>query len=494
VYDLKVKNDDLVVSTHGRGFYVLDDAAALLRRLTPTTTPADVADFHQTVPPVTPIPSVSPPPAVVPPTTPAADQENSLAILKDPNNVVRSVSGNVSVSYTLKQAATSATASFLDPAGHVITTTTLPATAGTRTTTWNLRYPNAVSFPGLIYWAGSNTGPKAPLGTYSVRLTVDGQSLQQSFDILKDSRLTNVTDADIQAEFELALAVRNRTSDANQGVINIRACTAQVDDRVGAANDPAIGAAGASLDASLSSVENELYQTKLQAGEDPLNYPIKLNDKIAALHGVIESVDHRPTDQTYQVFDELSAQLQVQLNRLAGIVATDVWSFNQLLQAKGLAPIACSSFTETTSGTGTVSGTVPATLALTLGTPAAFGPFTPGADRTYTATTTADVLSTAGDALLSVSDPSTTAPGHLVNGTFALPEALQASASSPGGHAGTPAAVGGAANPTPLETWAAPVSHDPVTIAFSQHIGATDPLRTGMYAKTLTFTLSTTTP
>src|SRR5439155_21094315 len=98
MYDLKVKNDDLVIATHGRGFYVLDDGAALLRRLTPATTPADVADFHQTVPPVTPIPTVAPPPAVIPPTTPAADAESSLAILKDPNNVVRSVSGNVSVS------------------------------------------------------------------------------------------------------------------------------------------------------------------------------------------------------------------------------------------------------------------------------------------------------------------------------------------------------------------------------------------------------------
>jgi photosystem II stability/assembly factor-like uncharacterized protein len=494
MYDLKVKNDDLVLSTHGRGFYVLDDGAALLRRLTPATTPADVAGFHQTVPPVTPIPSVSPPPAVVPPTTPAVDQENALAILKDPNNVVRSVSNSVSVSYTLKQAATSVSASFLDPSGHVIVTNTLPATAGTRTTTWNLRYPNAVSFPGLIYWAGSNTGPRAPLGTYTVRLTVDGQSLQQSFDILKDSRLTNVTAADIQAEFELALAVRDRTSDANQGVINIRSCTSQVDASVAAANDPGITQAGGALDASLSSVENELYQTKLQAGEDPLNFPIKLNDKIAALHGVIESADHRPTDQTYAVFDELSAKLQTQLSRLAGIVATDVWNFNQMLQAKGLQPIACSSFTETTTGTGTASGTVPATLALTLGTPAAFGPFAAGVDHTYTATTTADVLSTAGDALLTVSDPSATAPGHLVNGAFALPEALQAAASSPGGIAGSSAAVGGSASPTPLESWAAPVSHDPVAIAFSQHIASSDPLRTGTYAKTLTFTLSTTTP
>jgi hypothetical protein len=231
---------------------------------------------------------------------------------------------------------------FLAPDGTVVATNTLPTTAGTRTTTWNLRYPNAVGFPGLIYWAGTNTGPKAPSGGYTVRLVVDGQQLQQSFDLLKDPRLTHVTDADIAAQFALDLKVRNATNDANQDVINIRGCTAQVDDRVTAANDPAVARAGAALDRKLNAIQNELYQTKLQADEDPLNFPIKLNDKIAALHGVIESVDGRPTDQTVQVFTELNAKLQVQLQRMRSVVRTDVPSFNQLVAARGLAPISCS--------------------------------------------------------------------------------------------------------------------------------------------------------
>ena len=335
VYDLKVKGDDLVVSTHGRGFYVLDDGAALFRRLTPNTKPADIADFHQTVPTPTPVTVVNPPPAVIPPTTPAPDANNDVATLRDPNNVVRSVSGNVSVNYTLKVVPTSATMTILDQNGNTAFSTALPTTMGTRNQTWNLRYPNAVSFPGLIYWAGTNTGPKAPLGTYTVRLTVDGQSLEQSFDDLKDARLTNVTAADIATQFDLDLKVRNRTNDANQDVINIRACTAQVDDRVAA--DSSLAQAGAALNDKLNATQNELYQTKLQAGEDPLNFPIKLNDKIGALHGVIESVDGKPTDQTYQVFDELNALLQVQLQKLRDIVSTDVAAFNQLLQD----PISC---------------------------------------------------------------------------------------------------------------------------------------------------------
>jgi hypothetical protein len=99
------------------------------------------------------------------------------------------------------------------------------------------------------------------------------------------------------------------------------------------------------------------------------------------------------------------------------------------------------------------------------------------------------VTSTAADATLTVQDPSATAPGHLVNGSFALPQALQVAADG-----GTPAAVGGASDPTALKSWTDPVSNDPVTITFAQHVDAGDALRTGGYAKTLTFTLGTTAP
>lgn len=118
---------------------------------------------------------------------------------------------------------------------------------------------------------------------------------------------------------------------------------------------------------------------------------------------------------------------------------------------------------------GTVGGTVPATLSLVLGTPAQFPAFVPGVEDDYTASTTAKVISTAGDATLSVGEP-----GHLANGAFSLPEPLQVLFSK--------------------STWTAPVANDDVTITFKQHIGRTDPLRTGTYSKTLTFTLSTTSP
>jgi hypothetical protein len=116
-----------------------------------------------------------------------------------------------------------------------------------------------------------------------------------------------------------------------------------------------------------------------------------------------------------------------------------------------------------------VGGTVPATLSLTLGSAASFGGFVPGVAKEYTASTTANVVSTAGDATLSVSDP-----GHLTNGAFSLPEPLRVELS--------PA------------SWTGPVSNASVALTFRQHIGSGDALRTGTYSKTLTFTLSTTTP
>jgi hypothetical protein len=118
---------------------------------------------------------------------------------------------------------------------------------------------------------------------------------------------------------------------------------------------------------------------------------------------------------------------------------------------------------------GGAGGTVPATLALTVAGPVSFGAFTPGVEREYVATASANVISTAGDAALSVSDP-----GHLTNGAFSLAEPLRVELSK--------------------AAWTAPASNDPVAITFRQHIAATQALRTGTYDRALTFTLSTTAP
>ncbi len=189
-------------------------------------------------------------------------------------------------------------------------------------------------------------------------------------------------------------------------------------------------------------------------------------------------------------------QFVAQAKRVANCGCADGGKALLELQSKGVelanwmsgnevAPPAAKFTQDATSGPG---GTVPATLSLVMGAPATFGVFTPGVAKDYTATTTATVISTAGDATLSVADPSSTNTGKLVNGAFTLPQVLQAN----GG--GAFAAVGGSASPTALKTWSAPTSNEPVIVTFKQSVGANDALRTGTYSKTLTFTLSTTTP
>jgi hypothetical protein len=143
---------------------------------------------------------------------------------------------------------------------------------------------------------------------------------------------------------------------------------------------------------------------------------------------------------------------------------------------------------------GSVGGTVPATLAITLGDAASFGSCTPAVAMDYLATAAANVVSTGGDAALTVADPSPTDTGHLVNGAFSLPQALQARATDAANPATSFAPVGSSAAPATLLTWGAPTSNDSVTLEFKQPIAAGDALRTGAYTKTLTFTLSSTNP
>ncbi|HEX6025327.1 MAG TPA: M64 family metallopeptidase [Solirubrobacter sp.] len=144
-----------------------------------------------------------------------------------------------------------------------------------------------------------------------------------------------------------------------------------------------------------------------------------------------------------------------------------------------------------------VTGTVPATLSLTLGPGVSFGSITPGVGQTYTGATTANVISSAGDALLSVADPSSDHAGHLVNGSFFLPQPLQARARNAGNPAPPAPAynnVGSAASPLNLLAYDGPISNDAVSLEFSQRVNANDAVRTGTYSKMLTFTLSTTQP
>jgi len=192
-------------------------------------------------------------------------------------------------------------------------------------------------------WAAGTRGPLAPPGMYSVRVTADGQSATETFAIKREPRvLKDVTDQDLREEFDLAMNVRNKTGQANEAVLLARGIKAQIVDRKGkldAAKSGAVIKALDDLDETLSTIESTIYQVKLQSSQDPLNFPIKLNNKIAALQGIVESADMRPTEQTYSVFRTLSNSLDEQLGKLDAAVKTKMPPVNQQLQRQKLDPI-----------------------------------------------------------------------------------------------------------------------------------------------------------
>src|SRR6185503_14973252 len=211
--------------------------------------------------------------------------------------------------------------------------------AGPNRFTWDLRYASATVFPGMIMWVGSPNGPIAASGGYQVRVTADGQTGTRRFNIRRDPRATNVTDADILEQFSLALKIRDRTSEANEGVILIRGIKKQILDRTDLAKDEKIASAGDSVIRRLSEVEQQLYQVKLRSELDAVSYPVMLNNRLANLMLSVETGDGRPTPQAYAAFKMLSSELDVQLNKLNDTLKNEVAQYNSLLSARRIEPI-----------------------------------------------------------------------------------------------------------------------------------------------------------
>ena len=204
---------------------------------------------------------------------------------------------------------------------------------------WDTRYPDAVRFPGMILWAGETRGPKLPPGTYQVKLTVDGKPFTQNFEIKPDPRLAT-TPADYAKQLDLGLKIRDKLSETHNAIIQIRDVRKQVEDLLkrlaGQPNFKVINDAGTALNKNLTAIEETLYQTKNQSSQDPLNYPIRLNNKLAALGGVVATADAAPTAQSYVVYDELVTQINAELDRLSRIMKTDVPAFNQLVRDQNI--------------------------------------------------------------------------------------------------------------------------------------------------------------
>jgi photosystem II stability/assembly factor-like uncharacterized protein len=211
--------------------------------------------------------------------------------------------------------------------------------AGLNRFVWDMRYADATRFPGMILWAGGVTGPRAVPGTYQVKLTADGQTYAQTFEIKKDPRLQTTQD-EFAKQFALLTKIRDKLTETHNAVAQIRDVRRQLDDLLKrAADQPSakpVLTAGAALNRKLQAVEEELYQTKNQSSQDPLNFPIKLNNKLAALGGIVASADAQPTEQSYTLYDELAAKIDAQLRQLNQVMTDDLKSFNALVRSSDI--------------------------------------------------------------------------------------------------------------------------------------------------------------
>ena len=345
VHDLAVKEGDLIAATHGRSFYVIDDIN-VLRQLTASAM-AERAHLF---------------------TPRAAYRINwgggffgggstSPVGANPPNGAI--------VYYWLKSAANKVTIEFKDSTGRTVRTFSsdtagagaagAPAggrrsvaadaaptnKVGMNTFSWNLRESDATTFNGMIMWAGVLTGPLVLPGNYSVRLLVDGAPVSETKLLVKKDPRSDATAADLVAQYKMLMQIRDRTTDANDAVRTVRYVRSQAVSR-----SKEVGADSAqyaqlvkTLDAKISEMEAQIYQVKNQSGQDPLNYPIKVNNQIAALAGVVGSTEARPTKQSVVVYDTLSKELEVYLVELRKAYKELLPPIDEILKKHGLPAI-----------------------------------------------------------------------------------------------------------------------------------------------------------
>jgi photosystem II stability/assembly factor-like uncharacterized protein len=322
IRDLVVKDHDVVLGTHGRSFWILDDIDPL-REYTPTLAQKPLHVFQ-------------------------------------PREMYRLVSGGhfritleerAAFQYYLKDEVDTVTVEILDRSGEVIRTfegtapaaesaTTPTTAAGLNRVEWDLTYPGATVFEGIIIWRGEpEVGPIAPPGNYQLRVTTAGATAMTPFEIRMDPRLKGVTEADLQEQFELSLNIRDKTSAANEAVIQIRDLRDQIKDRLDRSDDGGLQRTAQGFVEKITAVEEELYQVRNRSGQDPLNFPIKLNNRLATLRRIVENGQARPTDGAYKVFEELSAELEGHLGALNTALTEDLTRVNQRLGELGLVPI-----------------------------------------------------------------------------------------------------------------------------------------------------------
>jgi photosystem II stability/assembly factor-like uncharacterized protein len=327
VADLILKDDDLVIATHGRSFWVLD-RVALLQQLEPSV----IASALHLFKPDEAVRSFRP--AVIDYYLQKSAEKVTIEILDSAGKVVRSYTGSEAEEKKAKQESTE-DSDFgpprKPPPGRG---------AGTNRFDWDLRYSGATVFEGEILWsARAQQGPLAMPGDYQVRVAAGGVAQTQPLSLKLDPR-EHVTLPELRQQFDLAIKLRDQVSLCDEMVIAIRKLNREAQEEAAKSKDDAVISAGARLRDKLSTIEEEIYQVRNRANEDPLNFPIKLNNQIAALARTVETGDNPPTAQDYQVFDLLTGRLDAVKSKFDQAMKLDIGQFNNVLTEHKLAAIA----------------------------------------------------------------------------------------------------------------------------------------------------------
>ncbi|NOS92286.1 MAG: glycosyl hydrolase [Cyclobacteriaceae bacterium] len=333
ITDLTIKNDNLIAATQGRSFWLIDDVTPL-HQLNQTMVSSDVYLFK-------PMASYRMNGGQAgrrgQPKTEGVNHSNGVMIhyfLKDTTKTVASLEILESSGKLIKKFATKPDKKAKEEE--------LKIKQGMNKFVWNMRYPDAEGFDGIIMWAASLTGPKAIPGIYKAKLTVNGKSSETEFEILKDPR-TSGSLADIKEQFDFSIAVRDKLSETNKAIKQIRTTREQIN-RV---TEPMKGKedmkdatdlAKSILD-EIKKIEEALYQTKNRSGQDPLNYPVRLNNKLGALGSEVDGSDFKPTEQVKAVNKEVTEKIDVQLNQLNKVMTDKIPKFNEIIKQKQVSAI-----------------------------------------------------------------------------------------------------------------------------------------------------------
>ena len=359
VYDLLVKDNDLVAATHGRSFWVLDDLTQIHQMTQDLTEKPFCLMKPRTTERVR-------SPGNVRKASPGKHYRLSLGadvtyteVPGPDGDLVRKFLDagenppyGVAVNYYLKdKPEDEITLAFLDPQGQIVKTFSskkdedkppdgvaeplLRAEAGMSRFLWDMRYPFASKVAGDKTTEDMTTGPTAPPGTYQVSLTVAGQEQRESFQIVKDPRVP-ASQADLEAQFQLLIGVRDKLSETHDSIIRLRSIRRQVDEWVqrasGHPSAEAVSGQAGPLKEKLTAIEDELVQVGHKGARDRLHLPVKLNRKLAEIMAVVASADFAPTEQAYQVFNDISGRIGHQLQLLQEVEAQDVPQFIELVQ------------------------------------------------------------------------------------------------------------------------------------------------------------------